>query len=170
MWLATALVALTSVASVSAQNVPVPSAPTPHWRASHKPGPSGTGCLAQGELNFLKILPPYPALQSPEDEADVETLRQLQRPVDSPRWQLAQADKESFFALVIEVSRGRLAPNLLAVELAIVVSITNPPDSAAQNLLPYSSDPGFFVPLSHGDTPYWLKYPQQYHRVRFDTG
>lgn len=92
--LATALCALTIDASVSAQNVPVPSAPIPHWRASHKPGQGVTGYLVQGELDFLKILPPYPTLQSPEDEADVETLQQWQRPADSPRWQLALADSD----------------------------------------------------------------------------
>jgi acid phosphatase (class A) len=53
-----------------------------------------TGYLPDGDVNFLQIIPPYPALQSKEDQADVAVLRQWQQPGDSPRWKLAQADAE----------------------------------------------------------------------------
>jgi acid phosphatase (class A) len=43
-------------------------------------------------LNFLEVLPPFPALKSPDDEADVDILRKWQQPAGSQRWLLAVAD------------------------------------------------------------------------------
>lgn len=51
------------------------------------------GYLPGREPDFFDILPPYPALDSMQDAADVTTLWQWQHPVSS-RWQLANADEE----------------------------------------------------------------------------
>jgi acid phosphatase (class A) len=51
-----------------------------------------TGYLAGREPDFLSMLPPSPAFNSMQDEADVATLRQWQQPDDSPRWKLANDD------------------------------------------------------------------------------
>jgi acid phosphatase (class A) len=51
------------------------------------------GYLDGREPGFLDILPPYPAFNSMQDEADITTLWKWQHPVDS-RWQLANTDEE----------------------------------------------------------------------------
>jgi acid phosphatase (class A) len=51
------------------------------------------GYLAGREPDFLDILPPYPALDSMQDAADVTTLWQWQHPMAS-RWQSANVDEE----------------------------------------------------------------------------
>ena len=58
----------------------------------HRPDFTATGYLAGGQLNFLSILPPPPALDSEEDRMDVATLRAWQQTADSARWRLAEED------------------------------------------------------------------------------
>jgi acid phosphatase (class A) len=76
---------------LSAQNAANPASLSSPG-AMQRSGFGAAGYLAEGEVNFLQVLPPYPVLQSKEDEVDVAVLQQWQQPDGSPRWQLAQAD------------------------------------------------------------------------------
>ncbi len=70
-------------------------APVQHPASSPTPPQSHvkiTGHLTGREPNFLDMLPPYPALDSISDKADVVTLRQWRQLDDSPRWELANTD------------------------------------------------------------------------------
>jgi len=49
------------------------------------------GFLGKNDLSYLTLIPPYPALQSLEDEVDATVARQWQS-VDDARWKLAVAD------------------------------------------------------------------------------
>jgi len=63
-------------------------------RAMQQPGENAIGFLEKNESSYLLVIPPYPVIQSLEDEADVASVRQWKQFGDSPRWQLAKADAE----------------------------------------------------------------------------
>ncbi len=77
----------------NAQNVPS-SVSAPHSGSMHRPGNGATAYMQEDDLNFLYILPPYPVIESQEDDADTAELRQWQQSGSSARWQLAQADAD----------------------------------------------------------------------------
>jgi acid phosphatase (class A) len=51
--------------------------------------------LTSDQLSFLDVLPPFPAVGSEEDAADVATLKSWRRPADSPRFQQALTDDKT---------------------------------------------------------------------------
>jgi hypothetical protein len=87
IWMSMLLFALGSVGAFG-------QAPTNHYalKPASQTQLKVIGYLTGKELDFLKILPPYPVFDSIEDKADVTMLRQWQQPDDSPRWKLANAD------------------------------------------------------------------------------
>jgi acid phosphatase (class A) len=89
-----------SAGFLSAQSQPS-AAPdsAPHFRQQFAPRP--TGYLEKNDSIYLSLIPPYPVVQSQEDEADLAGIRQWRRSEDSARWQLAKADAD--------VSYGRFA-------------------------------------------------------------
>lgn len=83
--------------------LPMRSQSQPSTMASHlgekgRPATGVSGYLSGIGLNFLEILPPYPAIGSKEDDADVATLRQWQQPADSARFKLAQSDAQMSYS------------------------------------------------------------------------
>jgi acid phosphatase (class A) len=85
------LVLLIPGGPLAAQN---PSSPlavlTSHPR--QQPGANAVGFLEKNAASYLLVIPPYPVIQSLEDEADVAGVWQWKQSGDSPRWQLAEAD------------------------------------------------------------------------------
>lgn len=92
------LFTLLAPAWIQAQAPTVAALPAAHNGAIHRQGSSVSGYLSDNEVNFLSILPPYPALDSPEDQIDVATLHAWQQPVNSARWRLAEDDANLLYS------------------------------------------------------------------------
>ncbi len=98
LWLAAFVFVLPTPARLFAQAPAAATLPAAHSGAMHRPASGVPGYLSDGQVNFLSILPPYPALDSAEDQVDVATLRAWQQPVDSARWRLAEDDANLVYA------------------------------------------------------------------------
>jgi hypothetical protein len=79
------------------------------------------GYLHGAEPNFLLLLPPYPALDSKQDQIDVTTFRQMQVSDTSVRWKLADADDQMIYARF----SGALGVDLDGIKLPIVIHLLN---------------------------------------------
>lgn len=73
------------------------------------------GYLYGSEPNFLLLLPPYPALDSPQDAIDLTTFRQMQAPDGTDRWKLAQEDAQMTYARFVEPLGINLDPAKLPI-------------------------------------------------------
>jgi acid phosphatase (class A) len=67
-----------------------------------QPGSRAVGYTEIGASEYLSMIPPYPALQTPGDDVDVAEVRQWQKTGDE-RWQLAQADAQVSYERFAEV-------------------------------------------------------------------
>jgi len=79
--------------ALSAQGLPFSAVGSPS-PFQPQPGARPVGFLEKDLLSYVSLIPPYPVLQSLEDEADVAGVRQWRQSGNSPRWQLAKADAE----------------------------------------------------------------------------
>jgi acid phosphatase (class A) len=135
---------------VAAQAAPASSALPVPPSPMQRPGSGATGYLARGELNFLQILPSYPALQSKEDEVDIAVERQWQQPVDSARWRLAQADANASYSRFAEAFGSEIS----ADKSPLLVHL----------LTRAQAD----VSMAIGDAKRYYNRPRPYQRFQFD--
>jgi acid phosphatase (class A) len=92
LWLAALVFVFSASARLFAQAPATSASPAARSGAMHRPGSGVSGYLPEGQVNFLSILPPYPALDSAEDRIDVATLLAWRQPDGSARWRLAEED------------------------------------------------------------------------------
>ncbi len=79
-----------------------------HFAAAQGQSPSGFLKIEASE--YLSLIPPYPVLQSMEDEADMAGVRQWQQSGETPRWQLAQADAQVSYERFAEAYGSAISP------------------------------------------------------------
>jgi len=92
-----------------AQNIPA-SGMSAAAAPRKQPGSRATGYLEIGASEYLSIIPPYPAPQTPGDDVDVAEVRQWQQTGDA-RWQLAQADAQVSYDRFAEAYGGAIDPS-----------------------------------------------------------
>ena len=119
-WLAVFFLSLPAPLRLFAQAPSASAPPAARSGAMHRPGSGVPGYLPDGQVNFLSILPPYPAPDSAEDQVDIATLRAWQQPAGSERWHLAEDDTnivytrfDAAFGFPIEASSSPLLVHLL---------------------------------------------------------
>ena len=105
--------------AVIAQVTPLATTVVSTTQSAKEPPNHLAGYLQGEEPNFLWLLPPYPALDSPQDATDVASFRQMQVADDTPRWKLAQADAQMSYARFVEPIGISLDP----VKLPIVMHL-----------------------------------------------
>jgi acid phosphatase (class A) len=147
---ASILIVLVFQGLVAAQGAPGSSAMPGPPGQMHRPGSGATGYLANGELNFLQILPSYPVLQSKEDEVDVAVERQWQQPVDSARWRLAQADADASYSRFAEAFGGEISADKSPLLVHLI-------DRAQAD-----------VSMALGEAKRYYNRPRPYQRFQFD--
>ena len=105
-----------------AQTVSFESAKTPAAaQVGSQSARRAVGYLQGSEPDFLLLLPPYPALNTKQDEIDVATFRRMQESDRSARWKLAEADDQMTYARF----SGVLGVDLDAASLPIVIHLLN---------------------------------------------
>jgi acid phosphatase (class A) len=116
-----ALIAAGGASISAAAQTPSPSAaPTPAAQSAKQTPKRIVGYLQGAEPNFMLLLPPYPALESPQDAVDVATFRQMQVLDQSPRWKLAQADAQMTYARFTEPLGISLDPAKLPIVMHLL--------------------------------------------------
>ena len=145
--IATAFLAITLGAVLAAQNMPLPG---PNAQMKQKPGSGAASYLADGDLNFLEVLPPYPTIGSKQDEADVATLKQWRQPVDSVRWKLAQSDAEQSYNDFKEA----FGEEISASRTPLLVHLLDRVEASASSAL--------------GQAKQYYHRPRPYQRFQFD--